>query len=87
MFIKFFSFPYFSCKSLFLFSFLKQLLIREFQQHVASSAVAAPAVLLDKVVIEKLQITTGVVKRVTGQPLFATGSRACVLVLCAHTVA
>ncbi len=51
------------------------------------SAVAAPAVLSDKVVIEPLQITTDVVKRVTGQHLIATVTCACVIVLCAHTVA
>lgn len=46
------------------------------------SAVAAPAVLSEKVIIEPLQITTDVVKRVTGQHLIATVSRACVVVLC-----
>lgn len=48
------------------------------------SAVAAPAVLLDKVVFEPLQIRTDEVKRVTGQHLIATISRAYV-VLCACT--
>ncbi len=51
------------------------------------SAVAAPAVLSDKVVVEPLQIATDEVKRVTGQHLIATISRACVVVLCPHTVA
>ena len=51
------------------------------------SAVAAPAVLSDKLLIAPLQITTDVVKRVTGQHLTAAVSRACVVALCAHVVA
>ena len=49
------------------------------------SAVAAPVVLLDKVVFAPLQVRTDEVKRVTGQHLIATVSCAYV-VLCAHII-